>query len=932
MYKKLFFGGNLLLFALLVFGFIKIVNSSFSESPYRLDSLFFKHIFYQFQGNSYDEARKKVLGNNPVNWQSEVILKNLYNDESYRQAFEFQIKRPFYPFMAFLISGLIKNEYLAFLIPVIVSSLGFVVFFYLIAKTTLKTVAAVIAGLLIFQFSPFVLASAQFMADMIGAFFWMVQLFLIFKFVKSGERVWIFVFGFVVGLSLLNREHSLLMLPLTVIAAFCLRFFFKDTVKARRLLILAGVCAIFVLIYVTISQVFGYKNFVDTIVYLQNHFGYFDFSFTFFQRIQFYFGYLIQANTVLLEGLIMKPWRLFFILLALLGIFRAVSDRKNREVNTLFFASAIASYLAIFFYPWPNLRYFFPLAAAVLYFAVYYVFKTSLLGLFRNRKNRKIIVLGGLFLTIFVIVGINLGIFKSEKQKLKELLVGVDIDKIEFSGRNYSLKNGVLNNTSNSSVEVLRLAAFYQWNKEDPLFTSPDFNYIGLERSIDDLEKYHKDLLDFVGRTEQLHPLGYLKAMIGVAKTDKSFMDGPNFDIAISLIDKQMETARLYKQEALNLRSKVEQSPYFSPVSINVTTNKNIVASDLSKIIKNADELEREIGKRRACLLGFGRCIRPAFRFEEPKAVKDAEELEPKLLDKQVVFFDTPKGAKNTIRGPYAVKTPCFSWAENFTYPEQYFYVQYLPEGRLSIKSPIANIQLATDIFLEKISQQTTSEGRRRLLDEGIPYIYFPSTTPYNCFYAGYLTEVLTVDQFFTSKKPIFPKTDFFKDAVVAEEDFFGSQFPSYEKLLQLGQFYAYYYRLSLDRRSPLELVQLKDELLLRKLEIERKLSNNQLLFDYFNIFVRGITIIKEQDSESIQDFTSNILYPFRSYYGLMYFPFTKSVWRLDDDLQYAQKVKFTGVVGVGLHYLDWWSAIEVYPQELLKSWLIPRGTIVKGL
>lgn len=515
-----------------------------------------------------------------------------------------------------------------------------------------------------------------------------------------------------------------------------------------------------------------------------------------------------------------------------------------------------------------------------------------------------------------------------EKYKLQSIL-GDSRLSIGLDSKQYEITRGKVLPSSRNDVKILRIAAFYYWNKEDPLFMSPDFDYKEFNKAVLVLDKYQNQLLKFLGKEKHVYPADFLKVIGLVAKAHEDFINNPSDKSAKLLINRQELLVKTYKEEVVSLISEVSVSKKENPVFINTITSTNIILQDLNLLLKNADLLQVEIDKRKSCLDGTGECIRPALSFNKPvDLVGSDDSIPPVFLDKNLIF----KVIGRKIDGPYAVNTPCFGWNSDFSYPKQYFYVNYVEKDNLSS----VNIQQATDLYFDSISPDTQIPYQQKLLNQGIPYVFSASTAPYKCANLGYLAEVLTVGKFHADKKPILEilKSNSLQKEVKLENDFFAQKYPSYSNLSNISLIYGYLYR---DMVIKKENSFIKEELLNRKLEAERKLSNLNLLLSYVSQYVKERLEFEEDVANKNPDFSKNYvipkfistdLYPFRSYYGMMYITFSSSFWRLNENPQYLEKRIVENALGFNSRYLNYKNAIKIFSVDEINSWRIPRITL----
>src|SRR3990167_10576462 len=87
------------------------------KSPYLSDSYFYKHIFYQMKGDSYDIARAKVVSQVDLTGADDITVNFFTKDEAYENSLSFFTKRPLYPLFAVFESLFVSDEFLNFATP-----------------------------------------------------------------------------------------------------------------------------------------------------------------------------------------------------------------------------------------------------------------------------------------------------------------------------------------------------------------------------------------------------------------------------------------------------------------------------------------------------------------------------------------------------------------------------------------------------------------------------------------------------------------------------------------------------------------------------------------------------------------------------------------------------------------------------------------------
>jgi len=356
---------------ILLFAIVQFFLILRHKSPYLSDSYFYQHIFYELKGENFDSAREKVKGIVDLK-NADEIGKNIFeNPQSYSSSYGFFIKRPLYPISAYLVNLLIPNVYLSFLIPVLAAYLGVIILAYYFSVRELGKTYGIATTALFISFYPFLDWSTYFMTDTIGAFFWLLQLFFIYKFIKTYTNKWLVLFAATLAISLLNREQNLLMVPL--IGLFlALNWVFKIPAKNNNsLVMLFGISVFVVSTFIATSAILGQKNILDTLVYTQNNYGLQNNSFTIKETLTYIFNSVKVDHIVFVRELVQHHWWFLLSVLSTLGVFKTLFYKKGRTLlGLLIFSSGVASYLSIFIYPVLSYRYFYPVLFTIIYFAM----------------------------------------------------------------------------------------------------------------------------------------------------------------------------------------------------------------------------------------------------------------------------------------------------------------------------------------------------------------------------------------------------------------------------------------------------------------------------------------------------------------------------------------------------------------------------------
>lgn len=359
--KSVFLG---LLFIIL-FASLQFILILRHKSTYVSDSYFYKHLFYQYKGYSFDEAYALIQSEIDLTGKDKIERNIFENKKQYQDSYSFFKKRPLYPLTATIFDTFLKNHYLAFLLPVFVAYTGTIIVTFYFFRKRFNIFLATLGALLFISFYPFLDWSTYFLTDTIGTFFWMLQLLFIYKFIISKNYKWGWAFLITVVISLFNREQSLLMLPVLSLLAILL--------GNRRILgLVLPLVAIFTL-YIFISILTGQRSILDTIVITMNSYGLYDKTYNFGQIRNYLVSSYVISHVAFIRDLVSHHWWFAISFFALIGV--AVNFRRSIPLDLIMIASAIGSYLAIFVYPVLSYRFFFPVVVSIIYFFLIFLMK-----------------------------------------------------------------------------------------------------------------------------------------------------------------------------------------------------------------------------------------------------------------------------------------------------------------------------------------------------------------------------------------------------------------------------------------------------------------------------------------------------------------------------------------------------------------------------
>ena len=360
------------------------------KSPYVSDSYFYQHIYYTFQGDTFEKAYAKTLSQIDLA-KVDLIERNFYlNQDRYQDSLRFFTKRPLYPFLAYISNLLVQSNYVSFLLPVFGSFVGCIVLVYYLSLRSKVIFLAIYttAGLLLFY--PFLDWSTYFLTDTIGTFFWLLQLIFIYHAFRTHKSWWFWMYGVVLMIALLNREQSFLMVLFFGILGFLFGIFSYEK-KLKYLARLGFILSLIIsLMYIFIMGVTGQKTLFDTLVYTQNNYGLYSNNYSFFETVSYLMHSIARSHLGFFKDLTTHHWWFVHVVFGVLGIVFVYFKKRGRPtlLDQIMLASGLASYAAIFLYPVLSYRYFIPVVVTLLFFSAQavYVFCVPNINLDENKK------------------------------------------------------------------------------------------------------------------------------------------------------------------------------------------------------------------------------------------------------------------------------------------------------------------------------------------------------------------------------------------------------------------------------------------------------------------------------------------------------------------------------------------------------------------
>lgn len=377
-----FFPKYLALFLILIFATVQFILILRHKSPYISDSYFYKHMFYQMQGSSFEEAYEKIHSQVRLE-KADQITRNMFtNIDAYRNSYAYFTKRPLYPFLAVILNRVFANDYLAFVTPVLISYLGVIVLTYYFSAQRFTPFFAAFATAVLVAFYPFLEWSTFFLTDVIGAFFWLLLLFFTYQYFKAQDKKWLIFYLLTFLLSFFNREQSLLVVPLFAMLYIFLVVFKSNQNIKKSVLKIFLISTALSLIYLAISSLFFQKSILDNITYIRNDFGLYSHSYSLNNNISYLLESLKNSHIALVQDVTRHHWWFVFTLLGIIGIAKTLLAKRPHILDLLLISSGFASYLMIL-WPFLSYRFLFPAIITIIYFATKF-----LLEYFTNTQPR----------------------------------------------------------------------------------------------------------------------------------------------------------------------------------------------------------------------------------------------------------------------------------------------------------------------------------------------------------------------------------------------------------------------------------------------------------------------------------------------------------------------------------------------------------------
>ncbi len=542
--------------------------------------------------------------------------------------------------------------------------------------------------------------------------------------------------------------------------------------------------------------------------------------------------------------------------------------------------------------------------------------------------------------TLFFIylISVNWQIFT-----ILQTLSDVTVENINIGEKSYALRQGKIYidgrelfwfapQQREKVTKILRTAGFYMWAKEDPLFTSPDFNGEEFEKSVKLMEQAGNQFQKDLNLKYDLFPIKFLKSVSQVKRATDIFLQEPSLDNAQKLINYQYETLNYYRediQQRLRLMNDEinDKNRNVNIMFLAVATTPQIILNDYKILLDNAKELEDEISKREQCLEGKGQCVRPFRKFPNLKVHKTPPANKPHILSDDILFPNKEQvNFKRT--GPFSVLTSCLGLNEKLGEQKQIYYLleQQGSNYPTAKDLKLLTARVATEMYFRKATEVITKD--RILRNLGLFWSTLTATATYNCPDSMYLAKLSTINNFMGKLKnqQLFNKTDkIIVHGKLLENKLISADIKDFDNFEELGNLYLqFYYEVYSDTKLA-SLQKKADTFLATGLSMQRLLSDIHLVLDratneFILLSMHGVL-------DNIE--TGNLyLYGIRNIPSLTYFTFSKSFFRLNNQPQYYQH-KLVDNIGFDKHYLTYSLALTQHTKEEILSWVHNRNSVM---
>lgn len=500
-------------------------------------------------------------------------------------------------------------------------------------------------------------------------------------------------------------------------------------------------------------------------------------------------------------------------------------------------------------------------------------------------------------------------------------------------------------------IKDRKVADFYLWTKEDPLFTSPDFKSDSFYNSIVALRNEESAYFKLINRKNKLFPTDFLFSIKKIDDLEKDFLKYPTYEKGKLLINAYKNTVNYYQKDLNDLYvqiNKIDTSKFKGTniILFNSVITVDTAKKDIQKLLNNSQELSREVQIRERCLEKGTDCRRPVSDFSNFKINKSTYSFsDDSVLPKEVISPFEEFLSYGKWNGPYAVLTPCMGLSNELqAVPHLYYLIEIVrpriyqeePRNQPEIHAKLAetNYYVGIDQNGNEIGNEFTNYDKRRIMLE---------SNVYDCPSSDYKATLTSINNLYNNNHNHFFEElsqqdnldsqikSFLQEGKNIEKAFYNAKFPSDISASNLANYYGLFYKKIIEWSEDAKLKnnKLVNDLFKKRYEYlniylnyKRKMGNiDEMIVQSKNNFssfrVNWITNGSKDDGNNL----SYLLYVARSMYGLTYLPFSESFYRLPEPIKYEADKKVRFITGYDKRYITYQEAIKFYPFDLVKSW-----------
>ncbi len=523
-------------------------------------------------------------------------------------------------------------------------------------------------------------------------------------------------------------------------------------------------------------------------------------------------------------------------------------------------------------------------------------------------------------------------------------LKNITLKNISIDGKTYSLENGKVYQNSQELfwfipgqrekfAQVVSLAGFYMWNKEDPLLTSPDFDTKDFQSSLKLLETQSKSFQKDINLTQDIFPLKFLYSVANVKIATDAFSKKPTLENAKKLIDIQKQTINYYKEDLQQRISFIEptindKNKNDNIIYMSLATTPQIIMSDYKILLDNATVLEKQLQEREECLSGKTKCKRPSNDFPSIKSPTPTQ-TDFKILPEDRMFQIYSKNPPEKL-GPFSVSTPCVGLNNKLEEQKQAYFLYKGSNNYPHLGSrTLLRVDSATDNFFRRITNILKDKVYRQ---QGVT-VWGPgsATATYGCPDLTYWAKLANMNSYIPkiNKNPLFINMQLtgnvqidqtIKQGRVIEHALINEKIKDYDVFVDLQNLYLrFYYQVY--SGSKLTKLQTKADIFLSYgLGMQRLLADFPFMLNKTTIEFISFSIYQRVDN---LDTSRLYRYGIRNIPSFTYFSFSSSFLRTDGKLQYYEK-RLVNNLGFDKRYLTYEQAITRYTEDEIRSWFVP--------